>query len=205
MLASDLDNQKFQGATNPDSLLHVEFMWKQPVDKWKTEHTGKEVLLPRLPYIRIMRPGDQTSVHETPVRDDHKRRFAQKWLAWQMKEGLIEGANADVPGWKLEDWPQINETQRRELQHMRFSTVEQVAGASDGQIQRIGIGGVGLREQARAALKAKNRSEFEAEIKAKDKEMVEMRERLAKLEAMLPQVGTQVGAKSDTLHVPKKG
>src|SRR3990167_4270128 len=193
MLASDLDNQNFKGATNPDSLLHVEFMWKQPVDKWKTEHTGKEVLLPRLPYIRIMRPGDQTSVHETPVRDDHKRRFPQKWLPWQMEE-----------------WPQINETQRRELQHMRFSTVEQVAGASDGQIQRIGIGGVGLREQARAALKAKNRSEFEAEIKAKDKEMAEMRAEQAVMKAQLEKLMNPAPIpppppQPNTLHVPKKG
>jgi hypothetical protein len=199
MLASDLDNPAFQGASNPDSLLHVEFMWRQPVDKWKTEHTGKELLLPLLPYIRIMNPGDKTSVHETPVRDDHKRRFPRQWMAWQMKEGLIEGANADIPGWKLEEWTALNETQRRELQHLRFNTVEQLAGASDAQLQRIGIGGIGLREQAKAALKVKNKSEFEAEMKAKDKEMAEMRERLAKLEAMLP------GAKAETLHVPKKG
>ena len=199
MLASDLDNPAFQGASHPDSLLHVEFMWRQPVDKWKTEHTGKEVLLPRLPYIRIMNPGDKTSVHETPVRDDHKRRFPRQWMAWQMKEGLIEGANADIPGWKIEEWPAISDTQKRELQHLRFNTVEQLAGASDAQLQRIGIGGIGLREQARAAVKAKNKSEYEAELKAKDKEMAEMRERLAKLEAMLP------GSKPDTLHVPKKG
>ena len=195
MLASDLNNPDFVGAMNPDSMLHVEFIWKQPVDKWQTEKQGKEVLLKRMPYVRIMKPGDQTSIIETPVRDDHKARFPQKWLAWQMKEGLIEGAGMDIPGWKLEDWPAINEGQRRELQHLRFSTVEQIAGASDAQVQRLGLGGIGLREPARAAVKAKHKSEYEAEIKAKDKEMEEMRERLKKLEA---------AAKPDPLGLPKK-
>ena len=86
-----------------------------------------------------MAPGNDKRVIETPVREDHKARWPAKWLAWQMREGLIEGAAADVPGWPLKDWPELNEQQRRELEYLRFSTVEQLAGASDGQIQRLGL------------------------------------------------------------------
>ena len=203
MLASDLNNPEFVNPVNPDSLLHVEFFWKEPVSKWQSELQGKEVRGKRTPYVRIMRPGDNTSIHETAVRDDHKARWPQKWLAWQIREGLLEGASGEVPGWKIEEWPVLKgkDTQIHELRHLRFQTVEQLAGASDAQIQRLGLGGIGLREQARVALKERNRADYKAEMEAKDKELAEMKERLARLEALLP----VAGAKADTLHVPQKG
>jgi hypothetical protein len=83
---------------------------------------------------------------------------------------------------------------------LRFLTVEQLAGASDSQIQKLGLGGVGLREHAKMSLKERGRAEYKAEMEAKDKELAEMKERLAKLETLLP-----VAGKQDTLHVPKKG
>lgn len=196
MLASDLNNPDFVNPINPDSLLHVEFFWREPVDKWQSELQGKEVRGKRQVFIRLMRPGDNTSIHETPVRDDHKARFARQWLSWQIKEGMIEGGS-DIPGWKLADWNALNDDQRHELQFLRFNTVEQLAGASDAQIQRLGLGGIGLREQARMALKERSRAEYKTEMEAKDKELAEMKERLAKLEAAL-------APKADTLHVPKK-
>lgn len=196
MLASDLNNPEFVNPINPDSMLHVEFYWHQPIDKWKSEQAGKEVRGPRVPYIRMMKPGDNTSLHQTPVRDDHKARFPRLWLAWQMKEKMIEGADDNIPGWKLEDWDVLNDDQRHELKFLRFHTVEQLAGASDAQLQKMGMGGVGLRERARAAIKAKHKSEYDAEMKAKDEELAKMQERIAKLEASL--------AKSETLTLPKK-
>ena len=197
MLASDLNNPEFANPQNPDSVLHIEFYWHAPVDKWQSETEGKEIRGPRIPFIRIVRPGDNTSVHETPVRDDHKRRFPRQWLAWQIKEGMIEGS-ADIPGWKIDDWPAINDEQRHELKYLRFHTVEQMAGASDAQVQRLGIGGIGLREQARVALKERNRAEYKAELEAKDKELAAMKADIAALKASLtPQ-------KPDTLHIPKK-
>ena len=196
MLASDLNNPEFSNPMNPEALLHVEFYWHAPIDKWQSQLQEKEVHGARIPFVRIMRPGDNTSIHETAVRDDHKRRWPQLWLAWQVKEGMIEGG-ADIPGWKIEDWPVIKDEQRHELKYLRFHTVEQIAGASDAQVQRLGIGGVGLREQARMALKERHREQYKAELEAKDKELSDMKARLSKLEAALT-------PKADTLHIPKK-
>ena len=198
MLASDVNNREFSDAIpNPDSVLHVEFYMNAPIRKYESEKTGKEVRGPKIPYVRIMRPGDTKSIHETPVRDDHKRRFAQKWLYFQMKEGLIAGQPEDVPGWRLEDWTELNAEQLHEMRYLRFHTVEQIAGASDAQVQRLGLGGVGMRERAKAALKARSRSEYEAEMKAKDKELSDMKERLAKLETLL------TAPKQETITLPK--
>ena len=185
MLASDLGNREFVNPRNPDDLLHVEFFWKEPVDKWESETQGKEVRLPKQPWVRIMNPADKTSIYENAVRDDHKARWPQKWLKFQIDNGQAEGAAGEAFGWKLEEWKGLKENELLELRHLRFETVDQLAGASDGQLQRLGMGGIGLRERARAALRDRNASEFKAALDAKDAEITEMKERMARMEAFM--------------------
>ena len=198
MLASDLNNREFVNPSNPDDALYVEFFWKEPVLKWQSEVNGKEVRGPRVPFVRIMNPADKTSIYETAVRDDHKARWPQKWLAWQIKNGQAEG-HVDLPGWKLDEWKGLKENELIELKHLRFDTVEQIAGASDAQIQRLGIGGIGLRTRAQVALKERNRSEYTAELEKKDKLIADLAARLDKLENQAqPAATTQT-----TLGLPK--
>ena len=191
MVASDLNNPQFVGAINPDTLLHVEFYWHEAEDVLKSEAAGKIVRLPKQPYIRIQNPGDKTSVVESPVFDRHKARWPDKWLYWQIKEGLVEGA-ADVPGWKVEEWTHLNPEQVRELKFLRFSVVEQVAGASDEQVQKLGMGGLALREAARQALRARMGAEVREELNKKEAEISALREqnrlmeeKFAKFEAFM--------------------
>ena len=191
MVASDLNNPAFVGAINPDTLLHVEFYMHEPEDVHKSEAAGKIVRLPATPYIRIQNPGDKTSVVESPVLERHKARWPDKWLYFQIKEKLIEGV-ADVPGWKIEEWTHLQPEQVRELKFLRFSVVEQVAGASDEQIQKLGMGGLGLREAARQALRARMGAEVKEEMQKKDAEISALKEanaglaeRMAKFEAFM--------------------
>ncbi len=73
----------------------------------------------------------------------------------------------------------------RELLYLRFQTVEQLAGASDRQIQGIGIGGVALREKARIALRNKMGAETKAALDAKDAETKELKEQMAKMQEQM--------------------
>lgn len=191
MVASDLNNPAFMGPINPDTLLHVEFYMHEPEDVHKSEAAGKIVRLPATPYIRIQNPGDKTSVVESPVLERHKQRWPDKWLYFQIKEGLVEGA-VEVPGWKVEEWTHLNPEQVRELKYLRFSVVEQVAGASDEQIQKLGMGGLGLREAAKQALRARMGAEVKEEMQKKDAEILAlkesnriMEEKFAKFEAFM--------------------
>ena len=203
MLASDVANPEFGGSQNPDNLLHVEFYIHAALDANKSAEAGKEVRCPPIPYIRIMRPGDGTSIIETPVRDEHKARWPQRWLAFQMAQGML-GDGTEIPGWKLADWSGLNADQRHELAYLRFSTVEQLAGASDAQVQRLGIGGIGLREQARQALKAKQREEVKAEIEVRDKEIAELRERDIARERELAEIRAMVAGTAKRRGRPPK-
>lgn len=201
MLASDLNNPEFLGATDPNAGMWVEFYWHSPIDKNESIRVGKRVVQKelelqkdgvtykrtdrdlRIPYIRIMRPGDQTSILETAVREDHKAKWPARWMAWQIKEGLVDGTGKDIPGWNVDEWEEVNKdvSRVRELHYLHFHTVEQIAGASDAQVQRLGIGGLGLRERARVALRNKMGSETRVEIERRDKELAELKAQMAEL------------------------
>lgn len=173
MLASDLMNPLFVGSRNPDELMAVEFHWgvvKDYRQKPILDEQGKEK---KIPYVRISSPGDDTSVVDTPVREDHKKRWPKQWLYWQMQEGMV-GEQADVPGWKISEWGELNEEQKRELLYLRFSVVEQIAGASDLQIQRLGSIGPSLREKAKKALRERLDSSFKSEIEQRDAKIKEL-------------------------------
>lgn len=200
LLATDLNNNEFVGAiANPDQTLYVEFYMYKPLDKWATEEMSqKEGRLVRVygkeePFVRIMRPGDSLNIRETKVTEEHKQRWPEQWLYFQMREGLV--AEMDIPGWKLEEWPHILDKPDllREFKMSRFSTVEQIAGASDAQVQKMGIGGLGFREQARTDIRKKLSIDLHEAITAKDKQVAEMQ---AKMEAMAEQVAALMEAQT---------
>jgi hypothetical protein len=154
---------------NADSQLYVEFYTSE-----KDPYKGK-------PFIKIVVPGDKTTVIDQPVRDDHKERFPRQWLHFQMQSG-----DGPVIGTPLKDWFQdrpdeLNDNQLAELQILKFQTVEQVATASDNQLQRIGMGGVGLRERARNYLLNKNQKVSSGELDKTRLELAELKAQMAML------------------------
>jgi len=156
---------------NADSHLHVEFYISEEKD-----YKGK-------PFIRIIVPGDKTNIVEQMVRDDHKERFPRQWLYFQMKQNEQAG---ELPGTPLRTWAEadpefINAGRLEELQILKFQTVEQVATASDSQLQRIGMGGSGLREKARLFLTQKNRADGSAELEKTRQELDELKAQMAEL------------------------
>ena len=204
-IATDLSNPNFVGAQNPDSMLAVTFYWHEPELVHESEQAGTLMRGPKTEYVRIQAGGDHTSIMECPVREEHKRRWPDKWLYWQIQEGIVNTAGADVPGWKLDEWTHLNPEQLRDLKHQRFSVVEQIAGASDAQIQRIGMGGLGLREAAKVALRARMGAETKQALEAKDAEIAALKaaqaasdERMARIEALLA-----AQAQPNTLHAKR--
>lgn len=187
MLPSDLNNPAFVGPINPDSMLSVEFYMHAPEDVHKSEAAGKMVRLPEMPYVRIQAPGDHTSVMESPVFESHKRRFPDKWLYFQIQNKMIEGA-AEIPGWKIEEWTHLNPEQVRDLKFMRFSVVEQVANASDSQCQKMGMGGMSLRESARLALRSRMGVEIKQEMDKKDALIASQGDAIAALQKQMQEL-----------------
>ena len=162
---------------NADSQLFVEFYtFQHPSTDAKKPWEGK-------PFVRIVVPCDKTNVVEQPVRESHKQRFPRQWLHYQMQNN-----DAHLIGTPLKDWhearpDEFNQMQLEELNIMKFQTVEQVATASDMQLQKVGMGAAGLREKARSYLLNKTRSDGQSEIETTKRELAELKEQLATLMA----------------------
>ena len=168
MLDSDVNNA--------DAQLHVEFYTKEDGPR-----KGKA-------YVRIMAPGDKTNIIEQPARDDHKQRFPRQWLYFQMQqnEDAAQQIGTPLSQWHRDYPEEVNKDQIAELNILKFVTVEQLALASDGQLQRVDMGAVGLREKARQYLNRKNRTESNAELADTKRQLAELQAQLAELTADAP-------------------
>lgn len=206
-LETDVNNKNFMGAvTNPDDMLAVEFLYMEPIDIFASQEKGVKTLRKKEVYIRKAKPGDGLSVIERIADENDKKQFPIQWMRFQMQEGLTE-IDPNLPGWKINEWPELNEDQVRFLTFQRFQTVEQLAGASDSQIQGIGMGGVAIREKARVALRAKMDSGFRNELNERDMKIAGLEKQVTDiLTAIGNQQGLNVQAKveREVIGVPKK-
>lgn len=156
-LASDLYDPDTGLDRNPDAGLYVEFYEKKDSDP------------PGQIYCKIIVPGDKTFAHDQPVRDHDKARFPRHWLAFQMRanaQAPATGFGTSLDQWVVDEPTVINENQRVELFALKFQTVEQVAMATDSQVQRMGLGALGMRDAARRYLRAKSRGDADGEQEA---------------------------------------
>ena len=158
---------------NADSHLHVEF-YTNDQKPYKNRPT---------PFVRIIVPGDKTNIVDQPVREDHKERFPRQWLHFQMQSGDGPVIGTLLQQWNTDDEENFSLHQMAELQILKFQTVEQVATASDSQLQRIGMGGAGLRERAKTYLTRKNQSANTSELEITRRELDELKQQMAMLMA----------------------
>lgn len=146
MLASDDNNPNFSNPTDPDARLHV-VIYKRPVENaFRTQQEGRKIFEDQI-YIRIQVPGDTLNILDVPIREDHKMRFPRHWAYFESTQG-----GALESGTPLSQWPILGPSQVEELHALKFRTVEQIATASDLQLQRIGMAGgmapTALRDRA---------------------------------------------------------
>jgi len=139
--------------SDADNHLHVEFY----VNHADPNYPGKD-------FIRIMVPGDRTSIMETLVTEHYKARFPRQYLYFQMNKDPTYAIGTQLIDWHNADPEDFNAVQLAEMQILKFSSVEQIATATDAQLQRIGIGAAGLRERAKRFLDRKSQKDGISEL-----------------------------------------
>lgn len=212
LLASDLNNPEFAGATNPDSRLAVQFYSRPMPNEFESEKQGRPIFYD-CDFVKIFVPGDPTSIVDTAVREDHKKRFPLHWAHYQNKHG----GDAREIGTPLSQWPRLSQAQVEELRALKFHTVENIANASDASLQRLGmIAGMSpfaFRDHAiRFLAVAKNDSaaqEAETRAKALEEDNRKLREesdaKIAALKAeMEEKMAAQIAAAVAAATAPKK-
>ncbi len=205
------ENPEYNGARNPDDALYVRFYERPRHNAFRSEEEQRPIY-DMVIYIEINTPGNPLNVIDTPARPEHERRFPRQW-AWFKNNN---SDSTDKNGTPLSAWPALTAASVEELKHLKFFTIEQIAMASDDQIQRIGMH-AGMqphifRQRANsflqlakdAAVNAKQASEIEA-LKAKDaardREMAELR---ALLENKTAPTNTTAPKSTETITVPAK-
>lgn len=96
-------------------------------------------------FITIRTPGDPLNVIKTVVDESHKRRFQSQWAQYK---GLEEAGRNGTP---IEQWEGLHENMKKVFTDLGFSTVEQVAMASENAFNRI-MGGYSWKMKARQYL-----------------------------------------------------
>ena len=162
-----------------DENLYAEFYIKPVKQNFDSEQAGRPIFKDVV-YVKIMTPSDQLSQIDTIAREDHKARFPRQWAYFQNKQA----GQQQVVGTPVGEWPQLTASAAEELRALKFYTVELIANANDGQLQKIGmIAGMSphsLRDKARAFLNLANDSAEEAKREA---ELQALREENEKIKA----------------------
>jgi hypothetical protein len=168
---------------NPDSRLNVKFYQRAINNEFKSALEGRPIMEMR-DFIIIEVPGDNLTVIDTFAVDEHKKRFPVQWARYQN-----EKTDGDVEGTLLHDWPVLNAAVAAELKHFRFYTVEQIAEASDAQLNTLGMAAgmspLSLRDKAKAFLSSAKGSALVQqqadELRKRDDELLAMKAQLAEL------------------------
>jgi hypothetical protein len=197
LLASDLNNPDYQGASNPDSRLAVQFYSRPVQNEFESEKQGRPIFTD-VDFVRIFVPGDQTSAIDTFAREEHKKRFPMHWAHYQNKHG---GDPKEI-GTPLSQWPRLTQSQVEELRALKFFTVESVANAADVSLQNIGmVAGMSpfaFRDHAKRFLQVARgdavAQEAESRAKALDEENKRLREAQEAQAATLAAMQEQLAA-----------
>lgn len=207
LIASDAQNPDFQGAYNPDSRLAVRFYVRPVLNEFETEAQGRPIYRD-VDYVEIFVPGDNNTIIDQPVREDHKKRFPIQWAHFQNKHSQ----DTREIGTPLADWTQVTKAQAEELRAMKFYTVDSVANASDQNVMRIGmIAGMSpyaFREKAQQFLKVASgvavANEAEKHAKEVEAKNAELAAQLAENNATIALLQAQMAQLLESATKPAK-
>jgi hypothetical protein len=132
---------------NSPANLFVEFYEDALEIPFKSEQEGRPVYEQRV-FVRIMVPGDATSIIETPATEQHKQESRRQF------ERFEKGMKDVIDGTPLSMWPVVNKSQVKECEFFEIRSVEQLAELSDSTCKRMGMGYMELRSKAKAWLLA---------------------------------------------------
>jgi hypothetical protein len=129
-------------------------------------------------YVRIFEVGSK-DYQDQVVNELHKKRWPNQWQKY------LDKAEEQWDGTPLKVWPQVDTAMINNLNSLNIHTVEQLADASDGSLDNIGMGARELQKRAKIFLQLQV-DEAIAQKLASDND--EKDERIAKLEAQIAEL-----------------
>jgi len=178
--------------SNADSRLQVRF-YKRPVQQEQESLAAGRPIFKEFDFVHICVAGDSLTEIDTYALASHKQRFPIQWANYQNRLGADD---QEVVGTPVSEWPIVSKSQAEELRALKFHTVEAVAGASDAQLQRMGMAAgmspYAFRDKAKAFL---NLATNAAETDKRESEINSLKEELAKKELETAKIKVETDAK----------
>ena len=155
------------------------FYKKALPNNFKTEQEGRPIF-DDVDMVKIYISGDSHNVIDTLVREDHKQRFPREWANYMNKHGN----DPHLSGTPLSQRPLITMSQAEELKALKFFTVENIAAASDAQLQKLGMtAGMSPHAFRDRAVNFLRVAKDEADVNKNEEELRTLREENAKIKA----------------------
>lgn len=177
---------------NADSRLQVRF-YKRPVQQEQESLEAGRPIYKEFDFVHICVAGDTLTEIDTYVLPSHKTRFPIQWANYMNRQGANE---PEVVGTPVAEWPLVSKSQAEELRAMKFYTVESIAGASDQQLQRMGMAAgmspYAFRDKAKSFL---NLATSSAETDKREQEINSLKEELAKKDLETAKMKAETDAK----------
>lgn len=173
---------------NADAQLEVKFYYFEGEGRFKG-----------VPHVRIISPGDKLNINDRPASEFDKMRFQRQWLHFQSDSTKEQIIGTALTEWRKDRPEELSDGQLQELMILKFMSVEQVAMASDAQIQRVGMGAQGLRERARTYLNAKNAQASGAALERANDELLMLKAAFERMQAQMLEMKT-APPKEETFH-----
>lgn len=177
---------------NADSRLQVRF-YKRPVQQEQESLDAGRPIFKEFDFVHICVAGDTLTEIDTYAYASHKNRFPIQWANYMNRQGAND---VEVVGTPVSEWPIVSKSQAEELRALKFHTVEAVAGASDQQLQRMGMAAgmspFAFRDKAKAFL---NLATNAAETDKRESEINFLKEELAKKDQETAKIKAETDAK----------
>jgi hypothetical protein len=184
------------------SHLHVEFFMDAVQDQAESAKQGRPIYKD-VEMVRIRIAGDKYSVFVAPASDPSSVRDPNtnyRLTYAQLHSGPYEAFKKGVAyagtGTPLAELPFLTESQRKELRALNIHTAEALAGLDGQMLSKIGMFGRQMKTQAEEYLK---KAQNAAGVSQLARENEELKERLARLEAMM------TGGKAPAISGPVPG
>jgi len=177
---------------NADSRLQVRF-YKRPVQQEQETLAAGRPIFKEFDFVHICVAGDSLTEIDTYALASHKARFPIHWANYMNRQGADD---QEVVGTPVSEWPIVSKSQAEELRALKFHTVEAIAGASDQQLQRMGMAAgmspYAFRDKAKAFL---NLATNAAETDKREQEINALKEELANKELETAKIKAETDAK----------
>ena len=177
---------------NADARLQVRFYKRAVQQEQETINAGRPIYK-EFDFVHICVAGDTLTEIDTYVLNSHKLRFPIQWAQYQNRVGADD---QEVVGTPVTEWPIVSKSQAEELRALKFHTVEAIAGASDAQLQRMGMAAgmspYAFRDKAKAFL---NLATNAAETDKRETEINSLKEELAKKDLETAKIKAETDAK----------